>query len=57
MATQSENCEKWIDKYTDLQRIKNASDRDAEIDYQITIAKANLQALGIPTEDLEIKKQ
>lgn len=56
MATQSENCEKWIDKYTDLQRIKVASDRDAEIDYQLSIAKANLQALGIPTENLEIKK-
>lgn len=54
MATRDEQIEKWMDKYSDIQRIKTASDRDKEIDYQESVAKAHLQALGIPTEDLEI---
>ncbi len=52
MAEQAVLTEKWIEKYTDLQRIKNASDREYEIDYQLSIAKAQLEALGIPTENL-----
>ena len=43
-----------IDIYTNLQRIKSASDRDKEIDYQIKAAKAKLEAFGIVTEDLDI---
>ena len=57
MANQGEQTEKWIEKYTDLQRIKSAADRDDEIDYQISIAKAQLEALGIPTEKLDRKKK
>ncbi len=57
MANQGEQTEKWIEKYTDLQRIKSAPDRDDEIDYQISIAKAQLEALGIPTENLDRKKK
>lgn len=56
MANQSEQIEKWIDRYVDLQRIISAPDRDDEIDYQISIAKAQLEALGIPTENLDRKK-
>lgn len=43
-----------IDIFTNLQRIKSASDRDKEIDYQIKAAKAKLEAFGIVTEDLDI---
>ena len=57
MANQSEQIEKWIEKYADLQRIKSAPDRDDEIDYQISIAKTQLEALGIPTENLDRKKK
>lgn len=45
-----------IDKFTDLQRIKTSADRDTEIDYQILATKAKLEAFGIVTEDLVIKK-
>ena len=54
MPTEKEMIDKYIDKFTDLQRIKNSPDKDKEIDYQIAITKAKLQSLGIPTEDLEI---
>lgn len=43
-----------INNYTDLQRIKSAVDRDKEIDYQIKTVKAQLEASGIVTEDLDI---
>lgn len=52
---EKELLEKLIDKYTDLQRIKNAPDKDREIDYQIAITKAKLEACGIVTTDLDIK--
>ena len=41
-----------IEKYINIQRIKKHGQE--EIDYQEKIAKAELQALGIPTEELEI---
>lgn len=45
-----------IDKYTDLQRIKKADKgENEELNYQITITKAKLEAFGIITSDLEIK--
>lgn len=44
-----------LKEFADLQRIKKASDRDSEIEYQEKLLKAQLQALGIPTEELEIK--
>lgn len=52
--TEKEQATLLIDLYSDLQRIKSAPDRDAEIDYQLKIALAKLQALGIATEDLTI---
>ncbi len=42
-----------MDRYVDLQRIKTAPDKDSEIDYQIKITKAKLEAIGIVTENLE----
>ncbi|MBQ7562531.1 MAG: hypothetical protein IJT16_00925 [Lachnospiraceae bacterium] len=42
-----------IEKYINIQRIKKHGQE--EIDYQEKIAKAELQALGIPADDLEIE--
>lgn len=55
MPTEKEMVNNLIDKYTDLQRIKNANDKEAELDYQIRISKAKLETFGIITENLEIK--
>lgn len=44
-----------IKEFVNLQRVKSAKDRDAEIEYQEKILKTRMQSLGIPTEDLEIK--
>lgn len=44
-----------IKEFVNLQRVKTAQDREAEIAYQEKILKARMQSLGIPTEDLEIK--
>lgn len=52
--TDREQTNVLIDIYTNLQRIKSADDRDKEIDYQIKVAKAKLEAGGIVTEDLDI---
>lgn len=43
-----------IDSYTSLQRIKSAPDKDKELEYQIKIQKAKLEALGVSTTDLNI---
>lgn len=55
MPSEKEMIDKLIDKFTDLQRIKNAKDLNKEVDYQITITKAKLESFGIVTENLEIK--
>lgn len=52
--TEKEQIAILIDQYTDLQRIKAASDKDKEIAYQIKAAKAKLEAMGVVTEDLDI---
>lgn len=44
-----------IKEFVNLQRVKKAPDKDKEIEYQEKILKARMQALGIPTEDLELK--
>ena len=45
-----------IDYYVNLMRIKKAQNgTNDELDYQIKVAKAKLQALGIPTEEFELK--
>lgn len=43
-----------IEKYINIQRIKKHGQE--EIEYQEKIAKAELQILGISTEELEIAK-
>lgn len=45
-----------IDSYTNLQRIKNASDKEKEIEYQLTALKAKLESFGIITSTLEINQ-
>lgn len=55
MPTEKEMIDKLIDKFTDLQRIKIAADQKKEIDYQLTVVKAKLEAFGIVTENLEIR--
>ncbi|MBQ3029311.1 MAG: hypothetical protein IJD26_09525 [Lachnospiraceae bacterium] len=44
-----------IREFVELQRVKNAKDRDAEIAYQEKVLKSRMQSFGIPTEELEIK--
>ena len=41
-----------MDKFTDLQRILKAEDKDKEIQYQIRVTKAKLEELGVVTENL-----
>jgi hypothetical protein len=53
--TEKEQATLLIEEYTKLQRIKAASDRDKEIQYQIKVTKAKLEALGIVSEDLNIE--
>jgi hypothetical protein len=43
-----------IEKYINLQRIKKHGQE--EIEYQERIAKAELQSLGITTEELDLKE-
>jgi hypothetical protein len=55
--TEKEQATFLIDTFTNLQRIKTSEDRDHEIDYQLTVTRAKLEALGIVTEDLTIKNR
>ena len=52
--TKEEQATNLIDKFSDLQRIKNAEDRETEIDYQLRITKAKLEELGVVTEKITI---
>lgn len=45
-----------IREFVDLQRLKTAADRDAEIAYQENVLKARMQSLGIATETLELRQ-
>ena len=44
------------DKYTDLQRIKNANGDtvNRELDYQIKVTIAKLSSLGVSVEDITL---
>lgn len=57
METMNENelKKQAIEKYINIQRIKKHGQE--EIEYQEKIAKAELQILGISTEELEIKEE
>ena len=52
-APEEEMKKNAIEKYVNIQRIKKHGEE--EIQYQEKIAKAELQMLGIATEELEIK--
>lgn len=56
MANATEQSKDLINTFANLQRIKTAPDREAEIDYQLLVVKAQLEAMGIPTEPLEIHR-
>ena len=51
--TEAEQITTLIEEYAKLQRIKTAPDRDNELEYQIRITKAKLEAIGVVTEELE----
>ena len=44
-----------IEEYSKLIKIKNAPNRDEELDYWIKIVKAKLEAFGIVVENLDIE--
>ncbi len=53
--TEKEQATLLIDEYTKLQRIKSATDKEKEIEYQLKTTKAKLEALGIIAENLDIE--
>lgn len=53
--TETEQKQVAIEKYINLQRIKKYG--TAEIEYQDRIARAELQILGISSEDLTLEKE
>jgi len=55
VMTEKEQMTMLIDNYTNLQRIRSAADKDKEVDYQIKATKAKLEALGVVTEELDIR--
>lgn len=55
VMTESKQLDSLIDTFANLQRIRTADDWKKEIDYQITLVKAKLEAKGIVTENLEIR--
>lgn len=52
--TEKELKDQTIREYVNIQRIKNAPDKEKELAYQEKVLKARLQSLGVPTEDLDI---
>jgi len=55
MGTDKELATSLVNRYLDLQRIKNAKDRDIELDNQIMSVEAQLEICGVNIEDLKIK--
>lgn len=54
MPSDKEMINNLIDTYTNLQRIKKSSDTEKELDYQLKVLKAKLEAFGIITTDLDL---
>ena len=52
--TEKEQATNMIDIYTDLLRIKQAEDKEKEVNNQLRKAKAKLEALGVVVENLTI---
>lgn len=46
-----------IKEFVNLQRVKTAADRDAEIAYQENVLKTRMRFLGIATENLELRQK
>ncbi|MCD7904970.1 MAG: hypothetical protein LUC97_08165 [Clostridiales bacterium] len=55
MPSNNELITNEINNYANLQRLKNAEDIQAELEYQIQLSKAKLESYGIPTTSLDIK--
>ena len=55
VMTEKEQATNMIDVYTDLLRIKQAADKEKEVNNQLRKAKAKLEALGVVVEDLVIE--
>ena len=55
IMTEKEQATNMIDVYTDLLRIKQAADKEKEVNTQLRKAKAKLEALGVVVEDLVIE--
>ncbi len=53
--TEKEQATLLIDEYTKLQRIKSATNKEKEIEYQLKTTRAKLEALGIVAENLDIE--
>lgn len=54
--TKEEMINVLIDKYADLMRIKKAEKAEnEELEYQLKVTKAKLEAFGIVTETLELR--
>lgn len=53
--TEKEQATNMIDVYTDLLRIKQAVDKEKEVNNQLRKAKAKLEALGVVVENLVIE--
>lgn len=45
----------YIEAYANIQRLEKARDRDKEIENQKMVLKAQLEALGIVVEDIDIQ--
>lgn len=52
--TREEMINVLIEQYANLQRIKKAENPQKELDFQLRIVKAKLEACGIVTTDLEL---
>ena len=55
IMTEKEQATNMIDVYTDLLRIKQAADKEKEVNNQLRKATAKLEALGVVVEDLVIE--
>jgi len=54
--TKEEMINVLIDKYADLMRIKKAEKAgNEELEYQLKVTKAKLEAFGVVTETLELR--
>ena len=52
-ATEVELYMHLIQQYSDLQRIKNAADKEKELDFQINVVKQKLAIFGFEAEKLD----